>query len=309
MAAMRIAVVGAGGVGGYFGGRLAATDADVTFLARGAHLEAIRAKGLKLESFRGDLHLPNVNATDDPVEIGPVDIVLFTVKLYDAESATALLPPLIGPDTAVIPVQNGVDAANIVSRVVGPAHTAGGTVYIAGVIAEPGVIRHTALGRLVFGELDGSHSARLQKFLDVCTPAGFDVTLSNNVQVEIWRKFVLLSVFSGMTAVTRCSIGPIASDPDLSDMLRAAVAETMAVAHATGVAVPDAVLDDVDRAYKTLPPHMKSSMLEDLERGKRLELPWLSGAVARIGREVGVPTPIHQFIATVLKPHVNGALG
>jgi 2-dehydropantoate 2-reductase len=285
---------------------LAAAGAEVTFLARGAHLDAIRSRGLTIHSFKGDLHLPKVAATDNPAAIGPVDIVLFTVKLYDAESATALLPPLIGPDTAVIPLQNGVDAASLVSQAVGPDHTAGGTVYVAAVIAEPGVIRHTALGRLVFGELDGSHSNRLQRFLDVCTPAGFDVTLSNNVQVEIWRKFVLLSVFSGMTAVTRCPIGPIAADPDLSAMLRSAVRETMAVAHATGVSVPDSVLGDVDRAYQTLPPHMKSSMLEDLERGKRLELPWLSGAVARIGREAGVPTPIHQFIATVLKPHVNG---
>jgi len=306
---MRIAVVGAGGVGGYFGGRLAAAGADVTFLARGAHLDAIQSRGLTVQSFKGDLHLPKVAATDDPHAIGPVDIVLFTVKLYDAEGATALLPPLIGPDTAVIPLQNGVDAANLVSQAVGPAHTAGGTVYIAAVISEPGTIRHTALGRLVFGELDGSHSTRLQKFLDACTPAGFDVTLSNSIRVEIWRKFVLLSVFSGMTAVTRCPIGPIAADPDLSEMLRSAVRETMAVAHASGVDVPDSVVGDVDRAYQTLPPHMKSSMLEDLERGKRLELPWLSGAVVRIGREVGVPTPTHQFIATVLKPHVNGSPG
>jgi len=306
---MRIAVVGAGGVGGYFGGRLAAAGADVTFLARGTHLDAIKSRGLTIQSFKGDVHLPKVVATDDPHAVGPVDIVLFTVKLYDAEGATAMLPALIGPDTAVIPLQNGVDAANLVSRAVGPAHTAGGTVYIAAVIAEPGVIRHTALGRLVFGELNGSHSTRLQKFLDVCTPAGFDVTLSNSIRVEIWRKFVLLSVFSGMTAVTRCPIGPIAADPDLSEMLRSAVRETMAVAHASGVEVPDNVIGDVDRAYQTLPPQMKSSMLEDLERGKRLELPWLSGAVVRIGREVGVPTPTHQFIATVLKPHVNGSPG
>jgi len=305
---MRIAVVGAGGVGGYFGGRLAAAGADVRFLARGAHLEALRSRGLTVHSFRGDFHLPRVTATDDPRAIGPVDVVLFTVKLYDAEAATALLPPLVGPDTAVIPLQNGVDGVDIVSRVVGREHTAGGTVYVAAVISEPGVIRHSALDHLIFGELDGTRSPRLQRLFDACKPAGFEVTLSDNIRIDIWTKFVRLSVFSGMTAVTRCAIGPIVADPDLYAMLKTAVRETMAVARAKGIAVPDQVIDDVDRSYRGLPPHMKSSMLQDLERGRRLELPWLSGAVVRIGREVGVPTPTHQFIATVLQPHVNGAL-
>jgi len=305
---MRIAVVGAGGVGGYFGGRLAAAGADVRFLARGAHLEALRSRGLTVHSFRGDFHLPRVTATDDPRAIGPVDIVLFTVKLYDAEAATALLPPLVGPDTAVIPLQNGVDGVDIVSRVVGREHTAGGTVYVAAVISEPGVIRHSALDHLIFGELDGTRSPRLQRLFDACKPAGFEVTLSDNIRIDIWTKFVRLSVFSGMTAVTRCAIGPIVADANLYAMLKTAVRETMAVARAKGIAVPDQVIDDVDRSYRGLPPHMKSSMLQDLERGRRLELPWLSGAVVRIGREVGVPTPTHQFIATVLQPHVNGAL-
>jgi 2-dehydropantoate 2-reductase len=305
---MRIAVVGAGGVGGYFGGRLAAAGADVRFLARGAHLEALRSRGLTVHSFRGDFHLPRVTATDDPRAIGPVDIVLFTVKLYDAEAATALLPPLVGPDTAVIPLQNGVDGVDIVSRVVGREHTAGGTVYVAAVISEPGVIRHSALDHLIFGELDGTRSPRLQRLFDACKPAGFEVTLSDNIRIDIWTKFVRLSVFSGMTAVTRCAIGPIVADANLYAMLKTAVRETMAVARAKGIAVPDQVIDDVDRSYRGLPPHMKSSMLQDLERGRRLELPWLSGAVVRIGREVGVPTPTHQFITTVLQPHVNGAL-
>ena len=304
---MRIAVVGAGGVGGYFGGRLAAAGADVTFLSRGAQLDALRTRGLTVHSFRGDFHVPRVNAVDDPRAIGPVDIVFFTVKLYDAEAATALLPPLVGADTAVIPLQNGVDGVDIVSRAVGLRHTAGGTVYVAAVIAEPGVIRHSALDHLIFGELDGTRSARLERLLDACRPAGFQVTLSPSITVDIWTKFVRLSVFSGMTTVTRCPIGAIVADPELFEMLKSATRETMAVARAKGVAVPDTVVDDVDRAYRVLPAHMKSSMLEDLERGRRLELPWLSGAVVRIGREVGVPTPTHDFIAKVLKLHVNGS--
>lgn len=304
---MRIAVVGAGGVGGYFGGRLAEAGADVVFLARGAHLQAMRAQGLRIESPNGNVHLPHVSATDDPAAIGPVDVVLFAVKLYDTDAASRLLPALVGPDTAVIPLQNGVDGVDIVTRAVGPVNTAGGTAYVSAVIAEPGVIRHTAMDQLMFGELDGHRSPRLDRLLEACRPARFKSTLSENIHVDIWTKFVRLSVFSGMTAVTRCPIGVIVDDPSLLAMLKAAVREATAVAQARGVPVPDDGPDRVEKAYKVLPPGAKSSMLEDLERGRRLELPWLSGAVVRIGEEVGVPTPIHHFIATVLQPHVNGA--
>jgi 2-dehydropantoate 2-reductase len=306
---MRIAIVGAGGVGGYFGGRLAAAGADVTFVARGRHLDAMRARGLRIDSPKGNLHLPRVNATDDPAAIGPVDIVFFTVKLYDSEAAAHMLPPLLGSDTAVIPFQNGVDGVDIVTRAVGSSHTAGGTAYVSAVIAEPGVIRHTAMDHLIFGELDGRRSARLEQLLDACRPAGFQSTFSDRIQVDIWTKFVRLSVFSGMTAVTRCPIGVIVSDPDLLAMLKTAVREATAVARAKGVPVPDDGADRVESAYKALPPQAKASMLEDLERGRRLELPWLSGAVVRIGREVGIEAPVHRFITTVLKPHVNGSVG
>jgi 2-dehydropantoate 2-reductase len=303
---VRIAVVGAGGVGGYFGGRLQAAGADVAFLARGAHLNALRTNGLRIESPKGDLHLSRVNATDDPRAIGPVDVVLFTVKLYDVEAALALLPPLLGPDTVVIPLQNGVESVATLTRSIGPTHTAGGTTYITAVIAEPGVIRHTVMDSLIFGEIDGSRSARLQRFFDACAPANFRSTLSDRIEVDIWSKFVRLSVFSGMTAVTRCSIGPIAADPEVFGMLKAALREAHAVARAKGIDVPDAIIADVEKAYSTMAPEAKSSMLQDLERGRRLELPWLSGAIVRLGQEVGVDTPTHRFIATALKPHVNG---
>jgi 2-dehydropantoate 2-reductase len=303
---MRIAIVGAGGVGGYFGGRLAAAGADVTFLARGAHLEAMRTRGLRIDSPKGNVHLPHVNATDDPAAIGPVDVVFFTVKLYDSEAATGMLPPLVGPDTAVIPFQNGVDGVGIVTRAVGDAHAAGGTAYVSAVIAEPGVIRHTAMDHLIFGELDGRRSARLEQLLDACKPAGFHSTFSERINVDIWTKFVRLSVFSGMTTVTRCPIGVIVADPGLLEMLKTAVGEATAVAQASGVPVPDDGAEQIEKAYKALPPQAKASMLEDLERGRRLELPWLSGAVVRIGRDVGVDTPVHRFITAVLTPHVNG---
>jgi 2-dehydropantoate 2-reductase len=303
---MRVAVVGAGGVGGYFGGRLAEAGVDVTFLARGAHLEAMRARGLRIASPQGDAHLPRVRAVGDASEIGPVDVVLFAVKLYDVEGALASLPPLLGPDTAVIPLQNGVDSVATLTRAIGRAHTAGGTCYVSAVIAEPGLIAHTAMDRLIFGEIDRGRSPRLTAFLDACGATKFQATLSDDITLDIWTKFVRLSVMSGMTTVARSPLGVIYNDPELWAMLQRAVREAMDVARAKGIAVPETTVEDVARAYAALPPHIKSSMLEDLERGRRLELPWLSGAVVRIGKEVGVPTPTHAFIAAVLGPHVNG---
>jgi len=303
---MRIAVVGTGGVGGYFGGRLAEAGADVSFIARGAHLDALRVNGLRIVSPKGDTHVRRVAATDKPSEIGPVDVVLFTVKLYDADAALALLPPLLGPDTVVLPLQNGVDGVDIVTRAVGRSHVAGGTCYVSAMISEPGVITHTAMDRLIFGEIDGSRSPRLEELLDACSATSFQATLSTDIRVDIWTKFTRLSVMSGMTTVTRSPLGVIVNDPELFAMLKAAAAEAVAVARAKGVALPGDTVEDTARACQALPYQTKASMLVDLENGRRLELPWLSGAVARIGREAGVPTPIHSFIAAVLKPHVNG---
>jgi 2-dehydropantoate 2-reductase len=304
---MRIAVVGAGGVGGYFGGRLAAAGADVAFVARGAHLEAMRARGLHIRSPKGDVHVPRVTAAADPAAIGPVDVVMFTVKLYDTETALSLLPPLVGPQTIVLPFQNGVDGVDIVARAVGRGNAGGGTCYVSAVIAEPGVIKHTAMDHLIFGELDGTRSPRLEQLLDACRRTNFQSTLSEQIEVDIWTKFTRLSVLSGLTTVTRSPLGVVVQDPELFSMLKAAVAEALAVAQAKGIAVAGNMVEDVAKAYAALPPQTKSSMLEDLERGRRLELPWLSGAVSRIGREVGVQTPIHSFITAVLKPFVDGA--
>jgi 2-dehydropantoate 2-reductase len=304
---MRIAMVGSGGVGGYFGARLAAGGADVTFIARGAHLQALRTSGLRLESPKGDLHLTAVRATDDAGTIGPVDVVFFAVKLYDTQSAARLLAPLIGSDTVVVPLQNGVESTEILTDVVGRPHVAGGVAYVAAVVTEPGVIRHTAMDHLIFGELDGAKTPRLEKLLDACRSAGLEATLSTQIESDIWSKFVRLCVFSGMTAVTRSPIGTLRDDPEIFAMMQAACLEGMAVARAKGVPLAAHVFQEIMTMIQTLPPQAKSSMLEDLERGRRLELPWLSGAAVRIGREVGVDTPIHRFIATVLRPHVDGA--
>jgi 2-dehydropantoate 2-reductase len=304
---MRIAVVGVGGVGGYFGGRLAAGGADIQFIARGANLAALKAGGLKILSPQGDVVVPAVKATDDAKAVGPVDLVLFCVKLYDMqEAATTVLPPLIGPSTIVVPTQNGVDAVATLSKAVGAEHVAGGTTYVSSLLEEPGVIRHVALGRLAFGAIKGEHPAALQELRDLCARAGIDAKLSDRIVVDTWAKFVRLTVFSGITCIARSPIGVCLEDPRLLKLLDAAVHESVSVARGMQISLPHSAYDDTLAGLRALPPHAKASMLEDLERGRRLELPWLSGAMARIGDEVGVDTPTHDLFATLLSPHVNG---
>ena len=303
---MKIAIFGSGGVGGYFGGRLAAAGEDVTFIARGAHLAAMRQHGLFIESPNGNAHVTPVKATDRIDSIGPVDVVLFTVKLYDVDAAAATLKPLIGPDTVVITLQNGVEAVDMVARHVGAEHVAGGTAYIVVVVDTPGHLRHTTSQQIVFGERDGSRSPRLVAFEEACTRAGFKGTASTAIETDLWVKFVRLSTWSGMTSVTRSPMGVVRAEPELYAMMIAAIEETIAVGRARGVTFPATLIDDTKVLIQNLPAGSKSSMLEDLERGRRLELPFLSGAVVRMGREAGVPTPVHHFIATVLAPLAQG---
>lgn len=303
---MKIAVFGSGGVGGYFGGKLAASGEDVTFLARGAHLAAMQSEGLHITSPLGDVHLAKVQATDRPQAIGPVDVVLFTVKLYDVDTAAATLAPLIGPNTVVITLQNGVDAMEMVAKHVGADHVAGGAAYIVVVIDKPGYLRHTTAQQLVFGERDGTRSDRLVAFEQAGIRAGFQAQASDDVQAVLWTKFVRLATWSGMTTVTRSPMGVIRDTPATFEMMMAAIEEVIAVGRAKGVNFPPDLMEGTLKLIKNFPANSKSSMLEDIERGRRLELPWLSGAVVRIGKEVGVPTPIHQFITTVLTPFVDG---
>jgi 2-dehydropantoate 2-reductase len=303
---MRIAIVGAGGVGGYFGARLAASGTDVAFIARGAHLKALQTDGLRVISPKGDLHLPHVVASDDPATVGPVDVVFFTVKLYDSDSASELLPALVGPETVVVTFQNGIDSVDVLTKAVGRERVAGGVAHVQAAISEPGVVRHTALDLLIFGELDGAKSPRLQTLYDSCIHAGFDAKLSEHIHDELWLKFVRLTSLSGIMAATRSPLGVIRDDEDLWTLLQAALMEAMAVARAKGVQFAPNTLSDMLRHIGAMPAHAKSSMLEDLEHGRRLELPWLNATLVRIGEEVGVPAPIHRFIATVLKPFVKG---
>jgi 2-dehydropantoate 2-reductase len=307
---MRIAVVGAGGVGGGFGAALAKAGADVTFIARGAHLAAMRSAGLKVISPRGDTHLMPTQATDNPADVGKVDVVLFSVKLWDVESAGQHIKPLIGPETAVIPLQNGIDAHERLIPIMGADAVMGGVAQISASITAPGEI--TQVGtfmRMIFGELDGRRSARAERFLALCQKAGFDVTLSEAILTELWMKFILLASNAGMMALARQPIGRLRDDPDMRPIFLAAYREVIAVGRAKGVALPHDAVDRVIDFTNHTPPTMKASMALDLERGNRLEVPWLSGKVVELGKQFGIPTPTHAMMYAMLKPYAMGKAG
>ncbi|HEX8809240.1 MAG TPA: 2-dehydropantoate 2-reductase [Xanthobacteraceae bacterium] len=305
---MKIVMMATGGVGGYYGARLAAGGHDVYFIARGAHLAALRTDGLKLISANGDLHLRSVHATDEPATVGTADIVIFAVKQYDTESVAKLVVPVIGDETAVISIQNGMDPRERLKSIVGREHVMGGTTYITGAkVISPGTITHTgAIARLVFGEYDGSVSVRGERFLDACKTAGIDALFSADIGKEMWAKFALLSAFSGVSSVLRKAAGPLMSDPDTRKLLKDAIAETVAVAKAKGIDLGDDYVAKHGDFYASVPPDTKSSTLMDLENGRRIELNWLSGAVAQFGDELGVPTPTHHAICGALKVTAEG---
>jgi 2-dehydropantoate 2-reductase len=307
---MRIAVVGAGGVGGGFGAALAKAGADVTFIARGAHLAAMKSHGLKVQGGRGETHLVPTQATDNPADIGKVDVVLFCVKLWDVESAGVHIKPLVGPDTAVIPLQNGIDAAERLIPILGPSAVMGGVAQISASITAPGVIVQVGtFMRMIFGEFDGKPSKRAEDFLALCLKAGFDATLSEQILTELWMKFILLASNAGIMALARQPIGKLRDDPDLRPIFLAAWREAIDVGRARGVALPADAIEKVLDFTSHAPPAMKASMALDLDRGNRLELPWLSGKVAELGRQFGVPTPTHSMMYAMLKPYVMGAAG
>ncbi|WP_421994653.1 2-dehydropantoate 2-reductase [Reyranella sp.] len=304
---MRIAVVGAGGVGGGYGAVLAKGGADVTFIARGAHLVAIRSEGLRLESARGDIHLSPTRATDDPAAVGPVDIVLFCVKQWDVESAGAAIKPMVGPGTAVVPLQNGIDASDRLLPILGEAAVLGGVATISATIAAPGVIRQTGTGmRLVFGELDGRRSPRAEAFAALCAASGIDGVLSTSIHTDLWLKFILLASNAGIMALTRLPVGKLRDDPDIAPLFAAAYEEVAAVGRAAGVALPEDAVERTLAFTRNAPAGLIASMAVDLLRGNRIELPWLSGKVVELGRRHGVATPLHAFMYATLKPYTMG---
>jgi 2-dehydropantoate 2-reductase len=299
---MRIAVMAAGAVGGYFGARMAAAGHDVQFVARGANLEAIRTRGLRVESPLGDVHLPSASATNNPAEIGPVDIVLFAVKLWDTEEAARLILPLIGANTRVIPLQNGIDGPDRITPILGAETVIPGAAYIATVMAGPGVVSHTSqFARMIVGRSDGRDDAPLKAFVKAAKAAGIDITLSDSIDRERWQKFVFLVGLSGATATTRMPLGPILQDTDTREFFQDLMSEVVAVGHAKGIAIPEDFVADRLKFGDTSPPDFKASMLHDLERGNRLELDWLAGYVVKLGRELNVPTPANEGVYRVLK--------
>lgn len=303
---MKFVIMGAGGVGGYYGARLAQAGNEVTFVARGDHLAAMQAKGLTIHDRDGDFILNPVNATDDVSSIGPVDAVLMCVKLYDTEAATTQIAPLLGPDSIVLTLQNGVEAPEIVASVIGPGRTLGGATYISATIEAPGAIRrNNDLTRIEFGEPEGPASERVKALVENFKTAGLDASAIDDMAALLWSKFALLSANSGMTALTRQSTGEIRSDPVMRQTFHAALAETVAVGRARGVNLPDNIEQSCTEWLDTNAP-IKASLLVDLERNRRLEVGWLSGAVHRLGQDVGVPTPTHTTIYAALRPFENG---
>jgi 2-dehydropantoate 2-reductase len=305
---MRIAVMGAGGVGGYFGARLAEAGHDVAFVARGRHLAAMRERGLKVRSALGDATLARPEVTDDPASLAPADVVLFAVKLWDTESAAGAIRPLVAKGGVVIPFQNGVESIERIGAVVGPERVMGGVAYIAATIGEPGVVVHTGtMARLRFGPVHAAQQGAAEALHAACKSAGVEAELSADIGRALWEKFAFLAAFSGLTSVARQPMGVLRADPDLRATLEAAIREVWAVGRAKGVALADDFVAQQMKFADGLPAEMKSSMLNDLVAGNRLEAPWLAGGVARMGHAAGVATPVNATLYAALKPYCAGA--
>ncbi|MDU8910241.1 ketopantoate reductase family protein [Aestuariicoccus sp. MJ-SS9] len=307
---MRIAVMGAGALGGYFGGRLAAAGNDVALIARGPHLAAIRERGLKIRSPRGDLHLPEMAATDDPATVGPVDVILFMVKNYDVESGARAIAPMLGAETMVITCQNGVSAHQRLGAVIGAGRVVPGVARIPADVPEPGVINHSAMwDGLSFGETDGRVTSRIVRFRDALREAGATAVVPENILHDLWQKFISQAALAGLTTLTRLDIGPLRSNPDSQALFLAAMHETERVGRAVVPDLPEGMVEIAWKNLDNLPDTMHASMLDDLNAGKRLEVDYLSGDVVRLGREHGVPTPIHEVFRAALQPFKNGCPG
>jgi len=304
---MRIAVMGAGGVGGYFGARLAAAGHDVSFVARGGHLDAVRARGLAVKSANGDVVIAAPRATDDPATLGAADVVLFAVKLWDTEYAAARLKPLHARGGLVVTLQNGVESIDRVAAVLGLERVTGGVAYLAATIGEPGVIVHTGtLARLRFGPMLPGQKVAVASLLAACRDAGVDAEAVPDVRLALWEKFVFLLALSGLTAISGQPLGVVRSDPELRAQFEAAMFEAWSLARACGVALADDFVAAQMRFADTLPHEMRSSMLNDLVAGRRLEAPWLCGAVERMAKPLRVATPVNNAIHAALKPYCDG---
>jgi len=304
---MRIAVIGAGGTGGYFGGLLARAGQDVTFIARGTQLEALRTRGLTVESRLAGTFTVPVSATDDPSEIGPVDLILICVKTYDTDSAAKRIRPLIRPETMLLSLQNGIDNEERIARATGHTSEIGAVAYVTSTIKAPGVVAQTSgPGKIIFGELSGGASARTERMREVLQKAGITAEVHPDIRVVLWQKFLFICAFSGITAVTRLPIGTILADSVTRALFRGTSEEVEALVRAGGIDLPTDCVEQAMATAAAAEPWAHGSLYHDLAGGRRLELEGLNGEVVRRGREHGVSTPLNFAIYAALRPYVDG---
>ena len=304
---MRIAIMGSGGTGGYFGGLLARAGEEVTFIARGAYLEAMRMRGLTVKSrLAGEFTLP-VRATDTPNEVDPVDLILFCVKTYDTDTAAQSIRPLIGAETMLLSLQNGVDNAERIAQIAGHSSGLGAVAYVVSATEAPGVIAQTAgPGKIILGELAGGTSARIERLHSVLQRAEIAAEVHPDVRIAIWQKFLFICAFSGVTALTRVPIGTILADPVTHDLFRGASEEVEAVARARAIRLPADCVEQSMTQAAAVEPWGRGSLYHDLAGGRRLELESLNGEVVRRGREHGISTPLNFAIYAALRPYTDG---
>ena len=304
---MRIAVMGTGGTGGYFGGLLARAGEEVTFIARGAHLESIRKNGLAVKSVLAGDFTVSATATDNPGDIGPVDFVLFCVKAYDNAVVAERIRPLIGPATVVLSVQNGIDNEQQIGEVIGPEHILGCVSYVSSTIESPGVIAQTGgPGTLVFGEMQGGTSARTEALQSTLQNSRITAELHTDIQSALWQKFLGICGVNGVTALTRLPMGEIVACKETHNLMRGAMQEVETVARASGANLPEGCVDQSMDFFSSVEPAVRGSMYYDLAAGRRLELDVINGTIVRLGGEQGIPTPINSAIYAALKPYLNG---
>jgi 2-dehydropantoate 2-reductase len=304
---MRIAVFGVGGVGGYFGGRLALAGEDVVFIARGSHLQAMHEHGLHVESPKGNFTVSSVQATDDPTQVGPVDVVLVAVKAWQVPEAALAIRPLVGPETFVVPLQNGLEAPAQLAAALDGQHVLGGTCVISSAIAAPGYIRHTGLEPSVsFGELDNRPSPRAERLRQALARADVTAIIPADIQVAIWEKFMAIR-FGPVGAVTRAPAGVLRSIPETRRMIEQACQETLMVARARGIALAEDAPRRMMALLDEAPPGLMASLQRDIMEGRPSELEALTAALVRLGQEVGVPTPLHAFMYHSLLPQERRA--
>ena len=303
---MRIVVMGSGGTGGYFGAKLARAGEDVTFVARGAHLEAIRAQGLRVKSAIDGEWVVQAPAVERLDGLPPADLVLFCVKSFDTESAGEAIKPVVGPGTGVLPVQNGVDNGEKLERILGPGHVMGGVAQVLATIEAPGVVSHRFLGRIVFGEMDGLPSERARAFLQACERAGIQAQISANMLRALWEKYTFIAAHAGMTALTRSPAGVVRAVAETRAMYRLILGEMVALGNAVGAGIAAEVVDRCMAMLDNLGAAFTSSLHHDLAQGRRLELEALHGHAVRLGERHGIPTPMLFAVYAALKPYADG---